>query len=313
LCAACAVTGTALAFGPVGKDPAHNFKVGRLPLACDTSVTSKACVNGVVYWLDQARAKLHQGPYKLPADFASLTAAKQAFILVNLDRLQYHLPVMQGLSRQLNSWALAGVKGDRDPVSGNPHFIALGDWAGGYPNMADAYANWVYNDGYGSGNLDCTSPSAQGCWGHRHAVLWGFGSGGKLAMGAAASVDRRGTPGYTMLIGKAESGYKPTFYYTWAQAKAAGAGTHNYVVHRPAAVDLVLEAHGLDLVALIAAPGQAKCQVSQRSGGGWSRSPFGPCASGQYTLHEISGGRYRFRLKANGKTLTRYITLHRHQ
>ncbi len=99
--------------------------------------------------------------------------------------------------------------------------------------MLTAYASWFYADGYGSANLDCTSPRAAGCWGHRHAVLWSFGPGGRLAMGAAAGHDRHGRNGYALLVGQWASGGHPTYYYTWSQAVAAGAGSHNYVVHRP--------------------------------------------------------------------------------
>lgn len=311
LCAASLAAGTALAFGPAGKDPAHNFKIGRLPLACQTAPSARACIDGVVYWLDRARASLHQGPYKLPVAFATMSPAKQVFILVNLDRVHYGLTPIAGLSRQLDRWAMAGVLGDRDPVSGDPRFVSLGDWAGGFPDILVAYAGWVYADGYGSANLDCTSPHAAGCWGHRHAVLWSFGPGGRLAMGAAAGHDRRGTNGFTLLVGSWAAGAHPAYYYTWSQAVAAGAGRHTYVVHRPPSLDLALQAHGLQLTALIEAPSGARCQLGRSSHGHWVSTPWVPCSSGALTLTEPSAGRYRFRLRANGRVLTRYVTLRR--
>ncbi len=30
---------------------------------------------------------------------------------------------------------------------------------------------WMYNDGWGGTNLDCSTPSAPGCWGHRDNIL----------------------------------------------------------------------------------------------------------------------------------------------
>lgn len=314
LAAVAMIGGTALAFGPVGKNPTHNFSVGRLPLACDSAPTSAACVNGAVYWLDRARASLHQGPYKLPSSFTRLSPDRQAFILVNLDRIQYGLTPIPGLTHQLDHWAALGVTNDRDPVSTDPLFGGPADWAGGFPNIEVAYEGWVYDDGYGSHNLDCTGPHAPGCWGHRHAVLWGFGPGGRLAMGAAAGRDRFGTPGYAMILGRGTGAFHPSYYYTWSQAVAAGAGTHRYVVHRPPALDLALQARGLKLVALISAPARARvrCQVSQRVGGRWIGSPFEPCSSGELSILESSAGRYRFRLRSGARTLTRYITLRRH-
>jgi hypothetical protein len=314
LCVVGVATGTALAFGPVGKDPANNFKLGRLPVACSSAPTSGACVNGVVYWLDQARASLHQGPYKLPSDFTKLSAAKQAFILVNLDRIHYGLTPITGLTSQLNGWALAGVKNDRDPVSGDPRLGGTATWAGGLANIETAYESWVYDDGYGSNNLECTSPHAAGCWGHRHAVLWSFGPGGVLAMGAATGRDRSGTPAEAMILVKGTGTYHPTYYYTWSQAVAAGAGTNNYVVHRPPALDLALQAHGLEIVAFVSAPSSgAQCQVSEFFRRHWTHGRFSPCSSGELVLKAPSPGRYRFRLRAHGKTITRYITLHRHR
>jgi hypothetical protein len=313
LAALTAAAGPALAIGPVGKDPASNFKIGRLPLACETAPTSAGCVNGAVYWLDRARARLHQGPYKLPADFTKLNPAKQAFILTNLDRIQYGLTPITGLTRQADGWAMTGVRDDRDPVSTDPLIAGPSNWAGAFSNIDVAYEIWMYDDGYGSNNLDCTSPHAAGCWGHRHTVLFGFGPGGRLAMGAAAGRDRSGAPGYALFLGRGAGAFKPTYYYTWSQAVAAGAGKNTYVAHRPAALGLVLKAHGLKLIALVSTPAKgARCQISKRVGKRWSHSPFEACYSGEFQINETSSGRYRFRLKADGRTLTRYITLHRH-
>ena len=39
-----------------------------------------------------------------------------------------------------------------------------------YTPLGADYA-WMYNDGYGGTNLDCTTPSDPGCWGHRDNIL----------------------------------------------------------------------------------------------------------------------------------------------
>ena len=44
---------------------------------------------------------------------------------------------------------------------------------------------WMYDDGPGSANVDCTSSDPSGCWGHRHDILWQFSP--PVAMGAGVS------------------------------------------------------------------------------------------------------------------------------
>ena len=215
-----------------GLIPPANFPVRHLPPACRAHPNSRACIDGIVYWLDRARAKLHQNPYKLPADFASLTPEEQAFILVNLDRLQYRRRPIKGLTRALDRAAHAGVRNDSDP-SGVRGWGGGANWAGGQLNMVLAYEGWMYDDGEGTGNLDCTATNHSGCWLHRLVVLQKL-TGRSTAMGAAAGRDTSGRPGYALLVGEGTSGsFHPSYYYTWKQAVADGAGKHSYVVHRP--------------------------------------------------------------------------------
>jgi hypothetical protein len=295
----------------LARNPAHNFPIGRLPLACIPAPSSPACIRGAVYWLDRARASLHQNPYRLPSDFASLSPAEQVFILTNLDRIRYGLAPIPGLTRQLNRWAWGGVRSDHDPASGDSQFAAASNWAFGFRNIVVAYEEWMYNDGYGGGNLDCTSPNAPDCWAHRHSVLWRFGAGGRLAMGAAAGYDRRGRRSYAMILGRGTGGFVPSYYYTWIQAVAAGAGTNDYVVHRPPAVALEVHGHGLKLVTLIAAPNavRARCRVSKRRRRRWVLFQSWHCYPGRSVIGEAARGLYRFRLTAHGLTMTRYVAL----
>ena len=74
---------SALADGPVGADPSSNYKAGSLPTSCYSAPHGATCINAGVYYLDQARAHLHQGPYKLPADFPKLSPDEQ--VLQTLD------------------------------------------------------------------------------------------------------------------------------------------------------------------------------------------------------------------------------------
>lgn len=228
------VAGSAAA-GWAGSDPPHNTPIGMVPAACATAPAQKTCINAGVYYLDKARANVGQSAYKLPADFPSLQPAQQLFILTNLDRIEYKLPPIKGLTAALNTDALVrGVKAGMDP---SPSVTANlkgwnANWAAGMYNAPMAYEAWMWDDGLGSGNIDCTSSNKSGCWGHRHNVLWKFGSGAVLAMGGAAGKGPTGR-GFAMILVGGNSAYAPKYSYTWAQAVADGAGTHVYNPGKP--------------------------------------------------------------------------------
>ncbi len=207
------------------------------PASC-AAPSSAACQNAVVAGLDSARAALELPPYTLPADFDSLAAEAQLLILSNLDRASYGLPAIAGLSSTLDSVAQIGVSDDSDPDPDPALPTGLdiegwaSNWAGGFANDLLAYYEWMYDDGPGSPNGDCQSPTDPGCWGHRQDVL-SYASAGALVMGAATGLDSDGRPGYAMTIvatPQASTSWT-TLTYTWSQALAdiggssAGAGS----------------------------------------------------------------------------------------
>jgi hypothetical protein len=206
-----------------GPDPSSNF-APKFPYSCYSAPTGNKCLKAGQHYLDSARAHLHQAAYKLPHNFLKLAPNLQAFILTNLDRGVYHLPAMAGLTNQLDKNALAGVHADNDPQSGLPGFTSnpnfrdfTSNWAGGYPNILFAYGSWMYDDGLGSHNGDCRKTHTQGCWGHRHDILWKFNyESGRTAMGAAAGKDRSGQRGYAMLLGRGSSQYRPKYLRKWS-------------------------------------------------------------------------------------------------
>ena len=218
------LAGPALASGPVGSDPSSNFPVGPLPHACTTDPGGAVCVNASVGYLNQARASLGQPPYSLPADFASLSPVEQALILTNSDRVLYNLAPITGLTSALNQDAAAGVTTDSDPQpSASDWYGYTSNAAWGNGNMVLAYEGWMYDDGPGSDNVDCSPSHPSGCWGHRHDILWQFGPGA-LAMGAAAGLDSSGNRAYTMLLVQGSPSFNPLYTYTWSQALADLAG-----------------------------------------------------------------------------------------
>jgi hypothetical protein len=213
-------------------NPAANIPAGPLPRACATAPKGPSCVNGMVRTLDRARAQLGLGPYLVPADFAALPGEEQLLILCNLDRLAYGLPPIDGLSPALGAVAQVGVTNDADPDPSAllTSFSTYGwssNWAGAFGNAPEAYYAWMYYDGWGgnqTSNLDCTSPTASGCWGHRVDVL-AFAQQGTLSMGAAVARDAHGQIGYAMTLVWTPASAWTTYTYTWAAAQADGAGS----------------------------------------------------------------------------------------
>jgi hypothetical protein len=229
LCAAVVIyaaagTGSALA----APNPAQDMPISE-PASC-SAPTSAACENAIVADLNSAHAAMGFGAYTLPADFDTLGGAEQIFILSNLDRIAYNLAPASGLSHQLDNAAAAGVTAGSDPnptadiPSGIGNYSWDANWAGGYPNAPYAYYDWMYNDGYGSTNIDCSTPTASGCWGHRQDVL-AFPNSGQIVMGASVGTGPSGSPGYAMtMVWTQTTSSWTTLDYTWAQAMAGSGG-----------------------------------------------------------------------------------------
>jgi len=213
-----------------GKDPVRKTRIGLIPSFCRSSPTGKQCIDAAVYYLDKARSRANLPPYALPANFPSLPPPQQLFILVNLDRVQYGLPPFPGMTARLDHDALvSGVWRADDPHPSNTTGLTAWwpGWAGAFLNAPMAYETWVWNDGLGSTNPRCTPSDHSRCWGHRHSVLWKYGS--NLAMGAAVGRDsRHHRRGYTYLFVGGNAAYKPVYTYTWKQAVEDGAGTNTY-------------------------------------------------------------------------------------
>lgn len=183
------------------------------------------CLAQAIRFLDQARAKLGQPPYELPRDFAQLNPARQALVLTDLDRVMYRLRPITGLASNLDQVAVAAVDSGSDPSPIHISYLSMtSNWAGGYANMAFAYGAWMYDDGPGSTNLDCSRLTRSGCWEHRRDILWRFGGNGPLAMGAAARMGPGGMRGFSVLLVEGAPGFRPAYTYTWRDAVAAGAG-----------------------------------------------------------------------------------------
>jgi hypothetical protein len=208
-------------------DPPSNITLpaASVPSACASDPAGRQCEDAAIVDLDAARARIGLVPYLLPRDFVSLPPTVQLLVLTNLDRIAYGIEPIVGLNSSIDAAAAQGVLRDSDPVypTGMPPDNGWSsDWAGGFQNALFAYYAWVYDDGFGSGNLDCTTPHGQGCWGHRNNIIESEDSA-TAAMGDAVGADGTGTNGYAIEIVGTQTPL--TYQYTWAQAVAAGANS----------------------------------------------------------------------------------------
>jgi hypothetical protein len=185
-CGLAVLSTPAVASGATG-DPAANRTLSEATVrACQTARASAACEADALSDLDAARAAEGIGPMQLPGDFGSLTIPEQLLVLSNLERVDRGLVPVIGLSAPLDQDATTAAQQDRDPLPTNFYGnVATSNWEGGYPSPFEADFVWMYDDGVGSGNIDCTPSNQSGCWGHRHDILWPFDA--PVVMGAGTA------------------------------------------------------------------------------------------------------------------------------
>ena len=201
--------------------------------ACYQNGTSTSCLDEEVQATDAARAAEGLGPLQLPLDFSTLTPAEQLFVVTDAERVDRGLPPFVGLDGTLDSEAAAAAAVNADPSPTQPPAgMTVTAWGGNWAENANALGAsyyWLYDDGLGSSNLECTVANLSGCWGHRDNELGLSGYqasyGGTLVMGAAEDTgpNHGGWASLTELTVLA-SGPLPPLVYTWAQAVADGAG-----------------------------------------------------------------------------------------
>ena len=221
-------------------------------LCGEVGLSTAACAQAALSALDSARSHENLGPLVLPRDWLSLTPAEQIFVVTNLERVARGETPITGLTAALNAVAETGAVNRSDPtmpVSTAP-FVSI--WAEDTGPLASDYG-WMYQDGYGgpgnTQNLDCTTASAAGCWGHRDNILaeWtrkllaGHPGSWYLAAGAAQSIIPGGLGtarevSDAMIVTAVTT--PPDYVYTWAEAIAEGAGGSRGVETIPGALNL---------------------------------------------------------------------------
>ena len=192
------------------------------------NASSAQCITAEVQATNAARAVEGLPAMRLPSNFSSLTAQEQLFVLTDIERVSRGEQPVAGLSSVVDAYAQAGAAAGRDPQFSFSAIASANwwgsNWVSGALNALDANYTWMYNDGYGGYNVDCPSPGAPGCWGHRDNELTS-NHGGILVMGAGDVGLHTGLQSLTeLLVSVQNPADVPALYYTWSDAVSAGAG-----------------------------------------------------------------------------------------
>ena len=181
---------------------------------------STGCVNATLSAIDNARAQEGVPAMQLPSNWYGLSPAEQIFVVTNLERVDRGLPPLQAMASALDQSAQQGAAADTDPSppSGFPWTQWGANWAGAVGNPLEADYYWMYDDGPGSSNVDCTAGDSSGCWGHRNNVLMDL-SCQMCVMGTAfAPTAYNSDPSLAEIL--VDSSGQPAVDFTWQQEQA---------------------------------------------------------------------------------------------
>lgn len=132
--------------------------------------TSNACLAGALKDFDRARAAEGVKAMTLPTNYTGLTAPQQLLVLSNLERIARNLPPIAGTSRSLNSATTYGANHGQDPDFPSHAREGGSNWSYTINPLWTEFL-WLYDDGPGGPNADCTPNSTSRCWGHRNNIL----------------------------------------------------------------------------------------------------------------------------------------------
>ena len=176
--------------------------------------------------------------FVLPTNWAALSPEQQLYVATNLERTVRGLPPLSGLASALDRSSQSAANQDVDPAppASFPWTSWGGNWAGAMGNPLEAIYYWMYDDGLGSNNLDCTPSNQSGCWGHRDNVLMAL-TCGPCVMGAGFNATAwMGDPSWTELL--VDSSGSPALDFSWSQVLA-------YLPGSPGGSGLVAPAVGM--------------------------------------------------------------------
>ena len=157
-------------------DPAANIAPPpELVPACGSpaSISSGLCEGLAVNAINAAHEAEGLAPMTLPTNWTSLTPAQQLFVASNLERTVRGLRPLSAMDTDLDGAATRAAIAGTDPAV--PHGFSAsesgGNWAAGAGNALEVLYYWMYDDGLGSPNIDCSASDPDGCWGHRNNIL----------------------------------------------------------------------------------------------------------------------------------------------
>ncbi|HEY7947712.1 MAG TPA: hypothetical protein VID75_08550 [Acidimicrobiales bacterium] len=207
---------------PPGNPAANIAPQPNFLAACSSSGddNTPGCTNTTVAAIDNARRVEGLAGMALPGNWGALTPQEQLFVGTNLERTARGLPALSAMATVLDQAAASGAASGTDPSppGGFPFEQWGGNWAGGVGNPLEAIYYWMYDDGPGSANADCTPGNSAGCWGHRDEMLLSL-SCTPCVMGTGfADHAWQGQPSWAeLLVGSSGS---PALDFTWQQEAA---------------------------------------------------------------------------------------------
>lgn len=178
---------------------------------------SPGCVDATVQAIDNARAHEGLAGLSLPSNWYQLSVTQQLYVSTNLERTVRGLAPLVAMATALDQAADQGAAQNTDPPPppGFPYSQWGSNWAGAVGNPLEAVYYWMYDDGPGSSNIDCTASDTSGCWGHRDNVLMNL-SCQMCVMGTGYRPTAwNGDPSMAELL--VDSSGQPAEEFTWAQ------------------------------------------------------------------------------------------------
>ena len=193
--------------------PMPDFLLDCTPTGYDDSAS---CVWSVVRAINNARSAVGIPALALPTNWSALSPQEQLYVATNLERTARGLSPLSAMSSALDAAAAIGADAGTDPAP-PPGFAWTrwgGNWAGNVANPLEAVYFWMYDDGPGSGNVQCSATDASGCWGHWQNVLLPLACS-PCIMGVAWTTTAQGNTSTTELIVDAQG--SPAADFTWAE------------------------------------------------------------------------------------------------
>ena len=178
---------------------------------------SQGCVSATLQAIANAREAEGLPGMVLPTDWSALSPQQQLFTATNLERTVRGLAPLSGMASALDAAAqsAAAQNVDPSPPGGFPWTSWGGNWAAAVGNPLEAIYFWMYDDGEGSSNIDCTPSNTAGCWGHRENILMAMNCQPCVMGVGFAPTAWQGDPGWTELL--VDTSGAPDLEFGWSQ------------------------------------------------------------------------------------------------